>query len=288
MSAAVTSAHTVRAEHVCFGGRQGFYERVSEACAGPMRFSVFLPPRALTGEKVPALYYLAGLTCNDEHLPTKGQAQALAAELGIALVACDTSPRAHRTPGDDASWDFGIGAGFYLDATQAPWSQSYKMERHVAWELPQWIEEAFPVLPGVRGIFGHSMGGHGALTLGLRHPDRFASISAFAPIVAPQEVPWGIKAFTGYLGEDRQTWLSHDACSLVLARPRKQVTLLVDQGMGDKFLSEQLQPERLEAACAAAGQPLTLRRHAGYDHSYYFIASFMGDHLRHHAAVLRS
>lgn len=274
-----------RAEHPSFGGRQGFYERASAACAGPMRFSVFLPPKALAGERVPAVYYLAGLTCSDEHLPTKGGAQAIAAELGLALVSCDTSPRTQRYPGDDASWDFGVGAGFYLDASEAPYSASYRMESHVTAELLSWVEEAFPITSR-RGIFGHSMGGHGALSLALRHPDSFASASAFAPIVAPSRVPWGEKAFAGYLGSDRGRWAEHDTCELVRSRPRKDVTLLVDQGLGDKFLERELKPELLEAACKESGQPLTLRRQAGYDHSYYFIATFMGDHLRHHASVL--
>jgi S-formylglutathione hydrolase len=249
-----------------------------------MRFSVFLPPVAVAGERVPALYYLAGLTCTEEHLPTKGGAQALAAELGLALVACDTSPRATRYPGDDASWDFGLGAGFYLDATEAPWSASYRMETHVAFELVAWVEEAFPIRTDARGVFGHSMGGHGALTLALRHPDRYASASAFAPVVAPSDVPWGRKAFAAYLGSEG--WAEHDACRLVAAQPRRDLAFLVDQGTSDKFLAEQLRPERFEAACAAAGQPLTLRRHAGYDHSYYFISTFMNDHLHHHAAAL--
>ncbi|MBN8611329.1 MAG: S-formylglutathione hydrolase [Deltaproteobacteria bacterium] len=277
---------TVRSEHAAFGGTQGFYERASEACAGPMRFSVFLPPQAKSA-KVPALYYLAGLTCNDEHLPTKGGAQALAAELGLALVACDTSPRSTRYPGDDASWDFGLGAGFYLDATEAPWSASYRMETHVTRELVSWVEEDFPIASGRRGIFGHSMGGHGALTLALRHPKLFASASAFAPIVAPSRVPWGEKAFSGYLGHDRSRWAEHDACELVRTRPRADLELFVDQGTSDKFLERELQPSLLEAACASSSQRLTLRRHAGYDHSYYFIATFMNDHLRHHAKALR-
>ncbi len=276
---------TVRSEHAAFGGAQGFYERASEACAGPMRFSVFLPPQSKS-TKVPALYYLAGLTCSDEHLPTKGSAQALAAELGLALVACDTSPRSTRYPGDDASWDFGVGAGFYLDATEAPWSQSFRMETHVTKELVSWVEEDFPIASDRRGIFGHSMGGHGALTLALRHPSLYASASAFAPIVAPSRVPWGQKAFSGYLGSDRSRWAEHDACELVRTRPRSDLELLVDQGTGDKFLERELQPALLEAACASSGQRLTLRRHAGYDHSYYFIATFMNDHLRHHAKAL--
>lgn len=277
---------TVRSEHPAYGGRQGFYERVSDACAGPMRFSVFVPPAALAGAQVPALYYLAGLTCTEEHLPTKGGALRLAAELGLALVACDTSPRAKRYPGDDESWDFGQGAGFYLDATEAPWSESYRMETHVTKELIAWVEDAFPIATDRRGVFGHSMGGHGALTLALRHPERFASVSALAPIVAPSRVPWGEKAFSRYLGADRARWAEHDACALVAQGKRFTSTPLVDQGTGDKFLERELKPELLEAACAAAGQPLELRRHAGYDHSYYFIATVMEDHLRHHARAL--
>jgi S-formylglutathione hydrolase len=274
-----------RSEHASFGGTQGFYERASAACAGPMRFSVFLPPQAKAA-KVPALYYLAGLTCSEEHLPTKGGAARLAAELGLALVACDTSPRSTPYPGDDASWDFGVGAGFYLDATEAPWSASYRMETHVTRELVAWVEDAFPIARDRRGIFGHSMGGHGALTLALRHPDLYTSVSALAPIVAPSEVPWGQKAFAGYLGEDRARWAEHDTCALVRSRPRKDLELFVDQGTSDKFLERELQPERLEAACAASGQPLRLRRHEGYDHSYYFIATVMDEHLRHHANAL--
>jgi S-formylglutathione hydrolase len=274
----------VRSEHASFGGRQGFYERQSDVVGGPMRFSVYLPPKALAGEKVPALYYLAGLTCNEEHLPAKGGGNALASELGLALVACDTSPRHARYPGDDASWDFGLGAGFYLDATEAPWSASYRMETHVAVELVAWVERSFPIRSDVRGIFGHSMGGHGALTLALRHPDRYTTASAFAPIVAPTQVPWGQKAFGGYLARER--WDEHDACRLVAERPRRDLTFLVDQGTSDKFLERELRPELFERACAEAGQPLVLRRHEGYDHSYYFISTFMNDHLRHHAVVL--
>lgn len=281
-----TSTMTVRSEHAAHGGRQGFYERASDACAGPMRFSVFVPPAALGGAKVPAVYYLAGLTCNEEHLPTKGGALRLAAELGLALVACDTSPRAARYPGDDESWDFGQGAGFYLDATEAPWSGSYRMETHVTDELVRWVEDAFPITNDRRGIFGHSMGGHGALTLALRHPGRYASVSALAPIVAPSRVPWGEKAFARYLGAARAAWLEHDACALLASGKRFASQPLVDQGTADKFLERELRPELLEEACAAAGQPLELRRHAGYDHSYYFIATMMEDHLRHHAKVL--
>lgn len=275
----------VRSEHAAFGGTVGFYEAESAACAGPMRFSVFLPPQAKGGLKVPAVYYLAGLTCSEEHLPTKGAALGLAAELGLALVACDTSPRATRYPGDDESWDFGRSAGFYLDATEAPWSASYRMETHVTTELPTWIEERFPVATDRRGIFGHSMGGHGALTLAFRHAGRYASVSAFAPIVAPSQVPWGEKAFSRYLGADRAKWAAHDATELVKQR-QLPFEVLVDQGTSDKFLERELRPELFEAACKAAGQELRLRRHEGHDHSYYFISTFMGDHLRHHARAL--
>ncbi len=274
-----------RSVHLAFGGEQGFYEHDSEACGGPMRFAVYLPPAALAGQRVPALYYLAGLSCTEEIFPTKAGAQRLAAELGLALVATDTSPRAARYPGDDTSWDFGVSAGFYLDATAAPWSATYRMETHVVSELPAWIEASFPVASDRRGLFGHSMGGHGALTLGLRPPARYTSVSAFAPVVAPSQVPWGQKAFTGYLGDDRAAWAAHDACELVRRQPRGD-TLLIDQGDADKFLERELRPELFAAACAEAGQPLALRRHAGYDHGYYFISSFMADHLRHHARTL--
>jgi len=275
----------IRSEHAAFGGRQGFYERESAACGGPMRFSVFLPPKAVAGELVPAVYYLAGLTCTEEHLPTKGGALRVAAELGLALVACDTSPRTARYPGDDAAWDFGLGAGFYLDATEAPWSATYRMETHLTRELVAWASEAFPIRADRRGIFGHSMGGHGALVLALRHPAAWTSVSAFAPIVAPSRVPWGEKAFSHYLGPDRARWEEHDASALVRARARPG-TILVDQGLKDTFLERELRPEVFEQACAASGQALRLRRHEGYDHSYYFIATFMEDHLRHHAAAL--
>ena len=275
-----------RAEHRAFDGRQGFYEHESAACAGPMRFSVYLPPAALAGARVPAVYYLAGLTCSDETFMIKAGAQRVAAALGLALVACDTSPRAARLPGDDAAWDFGQGAGFYVDATEAPWSSAYRMESYVVDELPRAVEERFPIRDDRRGLFGHSMGGHGALTLALRHPERYRSVSAFAPICAPTRVPWGQKAFAGYLGPDRARWAEHDAAELVRAGRRFDGTILVDQGTDDKFLAEQLAPEALRDACAAAGQPLALRLRPGYDHSYWFIATFVEDHLRHHAAAL--
>lgn len=281
-----TEKMVVRSERAAFDGRVGFYERHSDACNGPMRFSVFLPPRALDGEKVPALYYLAGLTCTEEHLPAKGGALRTAAALGLALVACDTSPRHARFPGDDEHWDFGLGAGFYVDATEAPWKDAYKMETHVVQELPRWVEESFPIVPGVRGIFGHSMGGHGALVLALRHPTLYRSVSAFAPICAPSRVPWGEKAFSRYLGPDRSKWAEHDATELVRTRRPLPYEILVDQGMADEFLETQLMPDLLEEACAESGQRLRLRRHDEYDHSYYFIATFMEDHLRHHGKAL--
>jgi S-formylglutathione hydrolase len=278
-------AVTTRSEHRSFGGVQGFYELPSAATGGPMRFAVYLPPGAERA-RPPAVYYLAGLTCTEETFPAKAGAQRVAAELGLALVACDTSPRAARFPGDDADWDFGQGAGFYLDATAAPWSAAYRMETHVVHELRAAVEAAFPIAADRRGITGHSMGGHGALTLALRHPDVYASVSALAPIGAPSQVPWGPKAFLGYLGEDRAAWAAHDTCELIRAGRRWRGTALVDQGLADKFLTRELQPELLEAACAAAGLPLSLRRHEGYDHGYYFVAAMIEDHLRHHARAL--
>jgi len=276
---------TVRSEHRAFGGVQGYYEHLSPS-AGPMRFSVFLPPQARAGHPVPALYFLAGLTCTEETFMFKGGAQRLAAELGLALVTCDTSPRATRYPGDDAAWDFGAGAGFYVDARQPPWSETYRMETYVTCDLREAVEAGFPVSRERRGISGHSMGGHGALTLALRHPELYESASAFAPIVAPSQVPWGQKAFAGYLGEDRARWAEHDAVALVESGRRTRGTLLVDQGSQDKFLERELRPELLRAACERGGQPLELRLQEGYDHSYSFIQTFVEDHLRHHARAL--
>jgi S-formylglutathione hydrolase len=275
----------IRSEQRAFGGLQGFYEHASAACGGPMRFAVYQPPAALRGARVPVLYYLAGLTCTEETFVIKAGAQRVAAELGVAIVTCDTSPRAARHPGDDASWDFGQGAGFYVDATEAPWASTYRMHAYVTEELRALVEARFPLDGARRGIFGHSMGGHGALVLALRHPELYRSVSAFAPIVAPSQVPWGEKAFTGYLGVDRAAWQAWDATAL-LATARLPGTPLVDQGLADKFLERELRPELLEAACARVGQPLRLRRHEGYDHSYYFIATFVEDHLRHHAEAL--
>ena len=274
--------------HACFGGEQRFYEHTSATVGLPMRFAVYLPPQALLpgAAPVPAVVYLAGLTCNEETFATKASAQRTAAELGLALIAPDTSPRGAHAPGEADSWDFGVGAGFYLDATQAPWARHWRMESYLLDELLPLVGQHLPVDTTRPGLMGHSMGGHGALTLGLRHPGRFRSLSAFAPICAPMQCPWGQKAFSGYLGADTTTWAAHDATALVQGGAVFPQGILIDQGLGDKFLADQLHPHLFEAACAQAGQPLTLRRHAGYDHGYYFISTFMADHLRHHAAPL--
>lgn len=279
----------LQSAHACHGGAQRFYQHASRETGLPMKFSVFLPPKAVAGEKVPALLYLAGLTCTEETFPIKAGAQQLAAELGLALIAPDTSPRGAGVAGESDAWDFGVGAGFYLDATQAPWAAHWRMESYLLKELLPLLEAHLPIDGRRLGLFGHSMGGHGALTLALRHPGRFQSISAFAPIANPMNCPWGEKAFTGYLGADRTAWGEHDATVLMQNQPIAPYPggILVDQGLADKFLIEkQLLPEAFEAACTAIGQPLALRRHAGYDHGYYFIQSFIGDHLRHHAQQL--
>ena len=272
-------------EHRCFGGVQGFYRHDSAAIGLPMQFAVYRPPadQPVRG----TLIYLAGLTCTEETFPIKAGAQRLAAELGLLLVAPDTSPRQTGIAGEAAEWDFGSGAGFYLDATQAPWSAHFRMESYITGELRDLVVAHFGADPQCIGLFGHSMGGHGALTLALRHPGLFRSLSAFAPIAAPSRCPWGEKAFGRYLGPDRNTWAAHDASALMAAaRTPYPQGILVDQGLADKFLAEQLMPEAFEAACAQAGQPLTLRRHAGCDHGYYFIASMVDDHLRWHAERL--
>jgi S-formylglutathione hydrolase len=271
-------------EHACWGGVQGFYAHESKECAGRMKFGVFLPPQA-RNHKVPALYYLAGLTCTEETFAIKAGAQRVAAELGLALVTPDTSPRATALPGDRDAWDFGQGAGFYVDATEAPWSQCYRMFSYVTHELPSLIEERFAIARDRRGVFGHSMGGHGALICALKRPERFKTVSALAPIAAPSQVPWGEKAFAGYLGSDRASWRDWDASVLVQRKPFP-AAILIDQGLADQFLATQLKLGFFEAACAASGQALTLRRHAGYDHGYFFIQSFVADHLKHHAASL--
>ncbi len=275
-------------EHGCFGGVQRFYKHASSEIGLPMRFALFLPPQALAGQKVPLLTFLAGLTCTEETFSMKAGAQRLAAQLGLALLMPDTSPRNTGVDSEDHHWDFGVGAGFYLDATQAPWSGHWCMESYLLKELLPAVTAEFQLDSKRQGLFGHSMGGHGALTLALRHPGVFQSLSAFAPICAPTKCPWGHKAFTGYLGQDESAWAEHDA-SLLMAQQKTAPYpggILIDQGLADKFLPEQLYPEAFEAACAQAGQPLTLRRHAGYDHGYYFISTFMEDHLRHHAQAL--
>jgi S-formylglutathione hydrolase len=272
--------------HRCFGGVQGFHEHDSAQIGLPMRFGVFVPPQAEQGPR-PVLFCLAGLTCNEQTFAIKAGAQQHAAAHGLILVTPDTSPRGTGVAEADAHWDFGHGAGFYLDATQPPYAKHWRMESWLMAELPGVLAEHFPVRNDRVGVLGHSMGGHGALTLALRHPGRFQSVSAFAPISAPSEVPWGHKAFGGYLGDDRAAWARHDAVKLIEAGARAPA-LLVDQGLDDNFLAQQLAPERLEAACSAAGQPLTLRRHAGYDHGYFFIQSFVAEHLAHHARALNA
>ena len=273
-------------EHACFGGVQGFYEHASAATGTLMKFGVFVPPQAKTGA-VPVLFYLAGLTSNEETFATKAGAQQHAARHGLMLVTPDTSPRDTGVEGAGAAWDFGNGAGFYLDATQAPWATHWRMERYVSEELHALVLSQFAARADRVGICGHSMGGHGALTLALRHPRRYQSVSAFAPIAAPMHSPWGRKAFSGYLGDDPQAWAAHDASELVKSGARLP-PLLIDQGLADKFLAEQLHPHRFEAACLEAGQPLTLRRHEGFDHGYYFIATFVADHIAHHARFLNA
>ena len=272
------------AEHHCCDGLQRFVSHESSECRTEMRFAVYEPPQARHG-RVPVLYYLAGLTCTEETFMAKAGAQRLAAELGLMLVAPDTSPRQPRLPGDDASWDFGLGAGFYVDATQAPWSAHYRMYSYVMRELPEIVRREFAADAARQGIFGHSMGGHGALVGALRNPGQYRSVSAFAPIAAPTQCPWGRKAFSGYLGADERTWLEYDASALVAERPFHG-PILIDQGTADKFLAEQLRPELFAEACRRSGQAFDLRLHGGYDHSYYFIQSFMEDHLRWHAEAL--
>jgi S-formylglutathione hydrolase len=274
----------VLSEQRCFDGVMGFYAHPSEECGVEMRFAVFQPPQTAHGS-APVVTYLAGLTCTEETFMIKAGAQRVAAELGLMLVAPDTSPRGAGIPGEDSEWDFGVGAGFYVDATEAPWSRHYRMYSYVTRELPGLIAEHLPARADRHGIFGHSMGGHGALVCALRNPDRYRSVSALAPISAPSQVPWGEKAFSRYLGADRARWEDYDASALIRRRPIPQ-TLLVDQGLDDKFLDDQLRPDLLEAACRAAGQRLDLRRRPGYDHSYYFIQTFVEEHLRHHAGVL--
>ena len=271
-------------KHACHGGVLGYYQHPASVIAGDMKFAVFTPPQAQTG-RVPVLYYLAGLTCNEETFVTKAGALEHAARRGLMLVAPDTSPRV-SLPGDRDSWDFGNAAGFYLDATEAPWSKHYRMYSYVVDELPGVIAANFPADTNRAGIFGHSMGGHGALTIGLKNPDKYRSLSAFAPIAAPIESPWGVKAFTGYLGAYRASWSQYDATELVKAGRRFASGILIDQGTADKFLAEQLKPRLLEAAARKAAQPLTLNLREGYDHGYFFIQTFIGDHIAWHAERL--
>ncbi|OEZ97257.1 S-formylglutathione hydrolase [Duganella phyllosphaerae] len=272
-------------EHACFGGVQRFYRHDSQAIGLPMRFSVFIPANP-DNARLPGLFYLAGLTCNEETFMIKAGAQRFAAEAGLILVAPDTSPRGANVEGEADSWDFGVGAGFYLDATKPDWSKHYRMQSYIH-ELRELVIAELPVDGARVGIFGHSMGGHGALTLALKNPQAFKSVSAFAPIAAPIKSPWGKKAFTGYLGDNQETWEQYDA-SVLMARLQTPFPagILIDQGLGDKFLDEQLYPDVFEAACRSAAQPLELRRHALYDHGYYFISTFIEDHIRFHAKNL--
>jgi S-formylglutathione hydrolase len=273
-------------EQKCFGGTIGYYRHQAATTSCAMRFSVFTPPQA-SGAKAPVLWWLSGLTCTEDNFTVKAGAYRKAAELSLMIVAPDTSPRGDDVPNDEA-YDFGQGAGFYVDATQEPWARHFHMYSYITRELPELVLKVFPADAARQGIFGHSMGGHGALTIGLRHPETYKSISAFAPICAPTQCPWGQKAFAGYLGDDQSQWAAHDATELMMAAGERSSfpEILVDQGDKDNFLEEQLKPHLFEAACKKAGQGLTLRMQPGYDHSYFFIASFIDDHLKHHAGVL--
>lgn len=275
-------------QHCAFEGSQRYYRHASAEIGLPMRFSVYLPPQAAAGGKLPVLFFLAGLTCTEETFMIKAGAQRLAAQAGIILVTPDTSPRGAGVPGEDDSWDFGTGAGFYLDATQAPWSAHYRMDSYIVKELVPLVQQQFNGDPARMGIFGHSMGGHGALVLALRNPGVFRSVSAFAPVAAPSQCPWGHKALGAYLGEDRSAWARYDATELIRAAGRSVFPegILIDQGTEDGFLQEQLHPHLFEQACAEAGQPLVLNRREGYDHGYYFISTFIDGHMAHHARVL--
>lgn len=287
---------SVLSHSFCFGGIQGFYSHSSIECGGPMRFSVYQPPQAKLGP-VPVLYFLSGLTCTEENFMVKAGAQRYAAEHGLMLVAPDTSPRETGIPGEDETWDLGSGAGFYVDATEAPWRSHYRMYSYVVNELPQIVAANFSVKSDRQSIFGHSMGGHGALICALKNPNLYCSVSAFAPIAAPMQCPWGQKAFSAYLGSDTAKWAAYDATALIkdvegagkASNGPLFSSILIDQGMADPFLSQnQLLPEAFETACISADQPITLRKHPGYDHGYYFIATFMGDHIQYHAERLNA
>jgi S-formylglutathione hydrolase len=276
---------TTISQSLCFEGTQGVYSHPSSETGCTMRFGVFMPPQAAKGP-VPVLYWLSGLTCSEENFIFKAGAQRIAASLGMAIVVPDTSPRGLDIPGIADSYDFGLAAGFYVDATQAPWAQNFRMYSYVSQELPAVIAANFAVHSARAGIFGHSMGGHGALVLALRNPDIYKSVSAFAPIVSPLNCPWGEKALGGYLGQDRAAWQEYDSCALIASRGWKGPPILVDQGTKDPFLQTQLKPELLQHACELAGVTLDLRLRTRYDHSYFFIASFMESHLRFHAEAL--
>jgi S-formylglutathione hydrolase len=280
----MTSTLTLRSQHRAFGGMVSFWRHPSTSCAVEMGFSTYVPPQAAS-YPVPVLYCLAGLTCTEENFMVKGAAQRWAAEYGLMLVCPDTSPRQTQTPGEDAEWDFGTGAGFYVNALCEPWAKHYRMYDYCVQELPALIEDNFPVIAGRRGVCGHSMGGHGALVLALRNPDRYQSVSAFAPIAAPSRAPWGQKALGRYLGDDPKLWADYDASELV-KKFHFPGTILIDQGTADSYLTEQLMPEVFADACYEAEQPFILRYQEGYDHGYYFISTFIADHLQHHAQAL--
>lgn len=272
-------------KNICFDGEQRVYQMQSKALKGTTKFAAFIPPQALDGQKCPALFYLAGLTCTEETFIIKAHAQRLAAQLGLILIAPDTSPRGEAVAQGD-SWDLGQGAGFYLNATQAPWAEHFQMESYIVEELYPLLIQELPIQAEAIGVFGHSMGGHGALTLAWKYPEKFKSVSAFAPICAPCECPWGEKAFSNYLGEDRTEWAKHDATQLLLAKGQLFDEVLIDQGVNDQFYS-QLNSEKYQQACSEVGQKLTLRFQEGYDHGYYFIQSFIDDHLQFHAIQLQ-